>query len=361
MPGIAACHHRIPAWKSAQADFVLSLPRFQPPGCSRVNTMWIVGVDAGGTTTRAAAAPVEGGPARAGHAEGANWTVHGPEVCAERIARAVTEALPTGVRPAAVCLGIAGYYPPDHREAAERWARGLWPGISVRVTTDVHAAWAGAFGGEPGIVLISGTGSIAYGRNARGEEARAGGWGPLFGDEGSAYAVGIACLRHLAMAVDWGAPDTPLTRRVLGRWPELGADLRTWLRGIYRHQWGREQVAALTEEVVLAAEEGDAGATFLLTRAAHDLLRTCEAVHTRLGREPLEVAIQGGLGSAPFFRRDVAKILDGVGIAASLVEARFTPLEGALLLAAEALDGPEGLRRFRAGYARSIIASLPLG
>ena len=56
----------------------------------------------------------------------------------------------------------------------------------MEIAPDVVGAWAGAFGGEPGIVLISGTGSICYGRNAAREEVRAGGWGPLFSDQGSA-------------------------------------------------------------------------------------------------------------------------------------------------------------------------------
>jgi N-acetylglucosamine kinase-like BadF-type ATPase len=313
-------------------------------------TDWLVGVDAGGTRTRAAALSVEQpGTARRGLAEGANWTVHGPDLCRERIERAVREALPESAEPAAACLCIAGYYPPDHAEAAAAWAREIWPAAKVRVEPDVLAAWAGAFGGEPGIVLISGTGSICYGRNTKGEEARAGGWGPLFGDYGSAYDVGVSCLRGLAGLVDGNiTKKTMLAERVMARWPELGSDLRSWLRGVYREGWGREQIAEVATEVVRAAEEGDQRAYSIIAMVTLHLCSLAQAVERRLGEESLPLALQGGLAlSTPLIGQRLLISLQRVKSSLRNVPSRFSPLEGALLLAAETWKGPDAMHRLR--------------
>ncbi|HEU4753747.1 MAG TPA: BadF/BadG/BcrA/BcrD ATPase family protein [Armatimonadota bacterium] len=306
---------------------------------------WLVGVDAGGTNTRAAALDPDTGARAGGAAEGANWTVHGPELCRERIERAVAAALPAREAPAALCLCMAGYYPPDHGEAVRRWAAEIWPGARVRVETDVAAAWAGALGGRPGMVVISGTGSIAYGRDEGGREWRAGGWGPLFDDEGSAYRVGLRCLQRLAYGVDRQAEPGPLAAALLARWPELGSDLRGWLRGVYRCAWGREQVAEVAGEVVRLSGT-DPDARMLLEEAAERLAGLADTVREVLRLDPARVALVGGLGANSVVLREAfAAAIAHRSPALHLVDARFSPVEGALLLAAEAGGGAAALRR----------------
>lgn len=309
---------------------------------------WLVGVDAGGTNTRAAACSAETGEIRLGRADGANWTVHGPELCRERIERAVAEALPPRAEPAALCLCIAGYYPPDHEDAVMGWAASLPAAGPVRVETDVTGAWAGAFGGEPGVVLISGTGSICYGRNSRGREARAGGWGPLFGDQGSAYWVGLRCLGSLSEEVDGIRTESPLGPALMTRWPELGGDLRTWLRGIYRCRWGREEIAGLAAEAVRLWEDDQASVGGMMLSAVTELVLMAMAVETRLQEHGLPLALQGGLAlSAPLFTTWTTRLLKQMESTLEVSETCFSPLEGALLLAAEACGGAEEQRRVR--------------
>lgn len=282
-----------------------------------------------------------------GHAAGANWTVHGPEICAERIGGAIRETLGDN-HPQALCITIAGYYPPDHQAEAERWAAALWPDTPVRIAPDVLAAWAGAHGGDAGVVLISGTGSICYGRNSQGKEARAGGWGPLFGDEGSAYAAGVAALRSLAAQVDGTGPDTSLSERVLERWPKLGSDLRSWLRGVYRWGWGREQVAKLAREVKEVAEAGDPICIEVLQQVALDLAVQALGVEKQLQEAQLPLAIQGGFGaSSPIVTDCLKKVLRESGSRLHLVEGRLSPLNGAVLLAVELLGGKDLVRSTR--------------
>jgi N-acetylglucosamine kinase-like BadF-type ATPase len=257
------------------------------------------------------------------------------------------EAL-AGNPPQALCITVAGYYPPDHQADAQRWADTLWPGVPVRIAPDVLAAWAGAHGGEAGVVLISGTGSICYGRATSGSDARAGGWGPLFGDEGSAYAAGVLALRRLAAQVDCTGPATALAERVLERWPELGADLRNWLRGIYRTGWGREQVANLAREVKEAAEAGDPVCTEILEQIARDLALQAVGVEKQLQEARLPLAVQGGFGAAsPLIIQRLRQTLREAGSALHLVEGRLNPLNGAVLLAAELLGGEELVTRAR--------------
>lgn len=308
---------------------------------------YLAAVDAGGTNTRAIALCVETGELRQARAAGANWTVHGAAVCQERITAAITHAFPRNVTPSALAVCVAGYYPPDHAPTAEAWLGERWPGVPAQVLPDVVGAWAGALCGEPGIVVISGTGSIAYGRNAAGQDARAGGWGPLFGDEGSGFAVGVAALRLLAATVDGMEPESALAGRLIQRWPELGADLRTWLRGIYRAGWAREQVAALAREVVEAAQEEDAGAFRIIQDAACQLTRQAEAVASQLHAYGLALALQGGLGSSDVMRRAVIEQAPYQRAGLQLVPPSFGPLEGALLLAAELAGGAELRHRVR--------------
>jgi N-acetylglucosamine kinase-like BadF-type ATPase len=308
---------------------------------------WIVGVDAGGTNTRALARDLDSGAVGSGTAGGANWTVHGPELCAARIGEAVFQALKGGI-PAAICLCAAGFYPPDHRQAAEAWAQAHWPGIPVRIEPDVLAAWAGAHGGEAGIVLISGTGSICYGQGSTGGGARTGGWGPLFGDEGSGYEAGVAGLRALAASVDGIGAETLLAERVLQRWPELGGELRGWLRGIYRCGWRREEISALAREVTECAEAGDPVCHGILTASAVGLARQALGVQRLLGESGLPLSVQGGFGGAArMVLQELETALRANAATLHLVKGRLRPLDGAVLLAAELLGGKELLRSVR--------------
>ncbi|MFN3650469.1 MAG: N-acetylglucosamine kinase [Armatimonadota bacterium] len=311
---------------------------------------WIVGVDAGGTRTRALALDLSSGERRSAEGPGANWTVHGPETCAERLSSVVASALGGRATPAAICLCIAGYYPPDHAAQVQAFTGRAWPGLPVLVEPDVVAAWAGAHAGGPGIVAIAGTGSICYGRLADGTSARAGGWGPLFGDEGSGYAIGVAALRAMAQCVDLGSDETALLGRLPARWPELGREPREWLRGVYRHGWGRDQIAALASEVIAAAEGGDGRSEAIIRTAAVDLASQVRTVELRLGYAGLPLALQGGIaGSSALYRETVAAHLLRLGSTVHLETPRTSPLEGAVLLAADLLGEGEAASALLAG------------
>ncbi len=297
---------------------------------------WLVGVDAGGTNSRALAVDAATGERREARGEGANWTVHGAELCRQRLEAVITAALPTDVRPCGLCLGVAGYYPPDHRQQSEPWLTERWPEAAAQIVPDMVNAWAGAFAGEPGVIVVAGTGSIAYGRNSRGEEARAGGWGPTYGDEGSAFRLGIGALRLLSQWADRGQSGC-FAEQCISTWPELGSDLISWLRGINRLSWRREQIAQIARLVV---ESDDREVASIAQTGAFALAHTTRIVIEKLGDSSLPVALFGGLAESATFKRFFSQGMSGPLVTDwTLVEAKYSALEGSVLLAAQGVGG----------------------
>ena len=183
----------------------------------------MLGIDAGGTKTVALLADAEGTVVGEGRAGGANLQAHG-ELEVEKILHHVIDVAMEGRSelPAAVCLGLAGV----DREGDGQVIRGIMRRLGFREhTLIVNDALIALVAGVPlregnttvsqGVVLISGTGSIAYGVNRQGLAARAGGWGTSLGDEGSGYWIGRRALKAVARATDGRGPHTRLTALVL--------------------------------------------------------------------------------------------------------------------------------------------------
>jgi len=165
----------------------------------------------------------------------------------------------------------------------------------VVVTDDAVIALAGATAGEPGIVTIAGTGSIAFGRNAAGKTERAGGWGYIFGDEGGGFDIARQALRAVLRAEEGWGPPTGLAGRLLEA--AGGADANATLHRFYTPDWPRARVAALAPLVDEAAMAGDAVARDILHNAAQQLAVLTSAVRQQLWRpsEPARVAWLGGV------------------------------------------------------------------
>lgn len=274
-------------------------------------TRYAIGVDGGGTRTRALlleCAP-RGADASAGgqresdarvlaRAEGraavASATEPGAaasavaDVCRD-VARTAGVELPVDV----VWAGLAGAGREAARSAVEAELGGAGVARTVRVGTDALAAFQDAFGDGPGILLVAGTGSIAWGRAEDGREGRVGGWGHRIGDEGSGYAIGVEALRQVARDADGRRRATGLRDAILAHLDLSGVDdLVPWSAGAQRGE-----VAALTPVVAAVAAAGDAVAREILDRAVEELERHVLAMVEKLG--PWEtapaVALAGGL------------------------------------------------------------------
>jgi N-acetylglucosamine kinase-like BadF-type ATPase len=213
----------------------------------------------------------------------------------------------------------------------------LFPVANVQLYHDAVTALAGASVAQPGVVVIAGTGVVAYGCLDSGEEARSSGWGYLIGDEGSGYWIGIEAIRAACKASDGRGNPTALLKRVL-EYLKVH-DLATLRRKIYAQEIPRSIIATLAAVTADAAGNGDAVAVQLLQQAGQELAHAALAVIARLGQ--LEVGQQiyytGGVfrAGAPVldtFREVVA----ARSPQSSIHAATFSPVVGALLLALRA-------------------------
>jgi N-acetylglucosamine kinase-like BadF-type ATPase len=206
---------------------------------------------------------------------------------------------------------------------------------------DMLCGWAGSLAGADGINVIAGTGSMTYGRRA-GTGARVGGWGELFGDEGSGYWIGNRALRAFTKMSDGRAERGPLYD-VLRRDLALGADID--LVALVLHQWrgARQHIAALAPAVRDAARAGDTCAQAILADAAAELTGLVDVTRRRLGFGPDEavpVSYSGGIFAMPEVRD---AFLAGIGdrpVTYRVTRPRYAPVIGAALYAATLAGTP---------------------
>jgi len=188
------------------------------------------------------------------------------------------------------CLGFSGG-PADKESILKE----LLQSQRVLVTDDAQIALIGATAGEPGVVVIAGTGSIAFGRNSEGRTARAGGWGYLFGDEGGGFWIARQALRaSLGMEEGWGIPTSLRARLVDAAGTRSINDL---LHRCYTPEFPRPRVAGLSVLVNHAAESGDQVALEILNTAARELASLTIAVRRLLFAkgEPALATYSGGV------------------------------------------------------------------
>ncbi len=232
----------------------------------------------------------------------------------------------------AACCGMTGGVEAA-RELFPRAARAQ----TLRVETDLVTAHAGALAGAPGVIVIAGTGSVAYGVNPQGETARAGGWAYIMGDEGSAYDLGRRALIAAARAVDGRGPDTALLPAILSQYQKNTLwEVRSL---VYDGEIDRAGIAQLARLVVQAAQHGDPAALALLEEGALALSEIAWAVLSRLkldqGETPL--APVGGLFQAGSLLLDPFAIhLRKRAPQVKIVFPLYQPVIGALLLAFKA-------------------------
>ena len=258
--------------------------------------MHVLGIDAGGSKTVALLAGEDGRVVAEGRAGGANLQTDG-ELQVEKVLHEVIEQATRDhdVAPAAVCLGIAGV----DREADSRVMRGLMRRLGFRARTlivnDALIALVAGAGHAPGLVVISGTGSIAFGVGPQGLAARAGGWGPTLADEGSGYWIGCRALKAVMREADGRGPRTALTPLVLSHFSLARPD--GLVNEIYNQPQGRRLIATLGAVVDAARAQGDRVAGDIMTAAADELALAAGSVVTRLEMrgEAFPIVLSGGM------------------------------------------------------------------
>ncbi len=209
----------------------------------------------------------------------------------------------------ALCGGFSGG-PADKEQILQE----MFPGAQTFITNDARIALTGATAGGAGIITIAGTGSIALGRNDAGKEARAGGWGYVYGDEGGGFDLTRQALRAALREEEGWGPRTALTPMLL---EHTGApNVNDLLHRFYTTAWSRPQIAALSRLVAEAAESGDAVAIDILHAAAQQLAGYTGAVRAQLFSpgEVVRVAWIGGVFRNPILRfrfQTLVELADG--------------------------------------------------
>ncbi|MDQ2731704.1 MAG: hypothetical protein M3Y56_08605 [Armatimonadota bacterium] len=297
-----------------------------------------LGIDAGGSGTTCVLVDEDGCLKGRGVGPAANFAHLEPEKIVAAVAAAHQEALQAAgtdmeaVARAHVCM--AGYGHSDEQRARNLLDTILRPAATT-YSWDLDAALASVCGAEPGLVVIAGTGSVAYGRTVMGESIRVGGWGYLVGDEGSGYWLGAAALRLTLQALDGRRRQGLLVRRVCD---EAKVASAVALRDrVYREGWRAGEIAAFAPLVTAAAEAGDPDALELVEGAAHELAALIQAALAQPNMPQDRCGLVGGLWKAgPVLTEPFRRTVQAVAPSIQLVRPLIEPAAGAALLALHA-------------------------
>ena len=301
----------------------------------------VLGVDGGGTKTRAVV--VDGKQKILG--EGIAGPSNPLRVGVSQAALAIKEAVDRACAVARVRridivaaeIGLAGVKRKELRERMRDALGALGIG-SIEVTTDADIALFGATDGQPGLIIIAGTGSICCGTNARGKHSCAGGWGPIGGDEGGGSWLARRALQAIARATDGRARETRLVAAACNYFNVASPDdLST---AIYAPNVTNDKIAGFGRHVIEAAKARDVVAREIVREAGRELGASAIAViqKLRMEREHFLIGYVGGVFQAGNLvldplRQEIARVAPG----ANLTPPLLAPAEAAARMARDHL------------------------
>lgn len=308
-----------------------------------------LGVDGGGTKTALCLVSGEGELLASQQTTGA-YLAGAPGVGPRHVTQVLQEAVPALCATAGVPVGMVDFaffgLPAYGELSADQPLLDAAPHAVLghdryRCDNDVVCGWAGSLGLADGINVVAGTGSIAYGRHD-GASARVGGWGELFGDEGSGYWIGLRALQTFSRISDGRLAASPFADLVRER---LGVHADFDLLDVVHHQWGndRSRIAGLSRLVAEAADAADPHACRIIEDAVGELVALVTAVRDRVrfdGDEPVLVSFSGGVFGATSLRSRFTEELTSGRDAYEVRTPRYTPVIGAALYAAELAGRP---------------------
>lgn len=298
---------------------------------------YAIGIDGGGSTIRLVLLNRDHEPIAEHTGPTVNPSIVGREESASRIQSAlhslIAEAGTDPTQIVAVGAGVAGAAPSHSGAWLESVIAALLPDAKITVSADYEIALVGAVGKRQGVLVLSGTGSLAYGVNAAGESALVGGWGYLIGDEGSGYWFGAAALRAVVQAADGRGPETTLTPLILQELAlQKPLEIIPWL---YHAEVSRtREVAGLVPVLLEAAQTGDTVAQEIIQHGAEALAHAAQTVTRRLNITTPDYAFAGSiLTTNNPISRSLCHLL---GLAQS-PQPHYPPVIGAALLAWESV------------------------
>jgi N-acetylglucosamine kinase len=304
-----------------------------------------IGVDGGASKTAAIVVDEHGKTLGSGLAGGSNHLRVGIEEATRNVERAVNIAMvEAGVALRQVeyaYCGIAGADHPVHRARVVDSLSVFFPRGNFIVDTDARIALTGAIGFGAGIVVISGTGSVAFGRNATGDEARAGGWGPTLGDEGSGFWIAREGLSAIVRAHDGRGFATVMTELLCHEYQMCAPDdLPAFVYAATTHV---DDIARYGKLVIEAAQSNDSVAREILARGGSELAECVLAIARKLHMTDtaFPVAYVGGAFHAGELLLDPMRLrLQRDAPASSLTAPLRPPVEGAAMMAMRAAEAP---------------------
>ncbi len=274
---------------------------------------YVLGIDGGGTKTRLLMADYAGNLIVEYESGASNINADGYD----RVRQVVRDLVEGALKKAGValpdcislCMGAAGAGREKEKEAIRRIFEEIGFTCRLEITDDVTTALYGGLDGGPGVMVISGTGSICLGRNEKGEMHRCGGWGHIIGDEGSGYGIGRDIASAVMRSIDGREPETALTPMVLKllnlKEPE------GLIEYVYRNRGGKKEIAALAVLADAGFAADDAAAVRIIGNAAQELHLAVSTVIGRLGfTGGIEVCTGGGvLGKSEPLRGSFIRLL----------------------------------------------------
>jgi N-acetylglucosamine kinase-like BadF-type ATPase len=305
----------------------------------------VIGIDGGASQTIAVLARAETGePLGRGEAGPSNIQAVGETTALRELNMAVAGAFRAAKLPrrpvAAAALGLAGVDRKEGLDVIRGWADLVQLAEQITIANDATLLFAAGTPEGWGLAVIAGTGSIAFTLDRHGRDARAGGWGYLLGDEGSAFQIGLQGLRAACRAADGVGQATVLLTTFL---EQLGStDPRDFIPAVYRGSWDKAYIAGLAPLVLKAAAAGDPVAQRIFTTEARELAQTAAGAVRLSGLDPhgLPLALAGGLVlESEAYRQQFLHELKACGVVPGTVGLVDDPVVGAVVLARRLLGG----------------------
>ncbi len=292
-----------------------------------------IGIDSGGTNCRVGFGDGTGRIIHSGNYESIHYSQAGAESFSEHIS-GVIKAFCSEINLdlgslSGICIGAAGA---RHASDKERLKSALSEKTgygNIIVESDTAVAHYAAFRDDEGLLLISGTGSVLFGKY-RGCSVRIGGWGKLLGDGGSSYSIALNFLRRMAESFDDSDSESPLEKSLKST---HGLGRENIIQEIYH---GGFSIQSLTPFIIGRADEGDALCSEIIDAEADSLVRLLSAFRKKHGEaHGTEVAFLGSvIENDNYFRRRLkSKIADEFGDAFRVREEKINTLKGALKIA----------------------------
>lgn len=277
---------------------------------------WVVGVDAGATSTKGTLVNMKGEELAGAETTAFNLRFQKVDEFEETmfglIYDLINRAHLGGHVPGAIGIGVAGAGRPQDREMLRDAIANRFQQSHVLLHHDAFIAHYGAFSGQPGVLVTAGTGSIAFGRNAEGEEARAGGWGWMLGDEGSGWWIGREAIRAALAAWEGSGPETaiePMIRKTFDL-----SNTYDVIPHLYHEKISRRDVTTLAEPVGDLAKQGDSVAQQIYHEAGRQIGKFAVITAGKLAipREKLRVSLLGSIavGDWELLEKGVWELID---------------------------------------------------